>query len=117
MKVFRTIAVGVGVLICWTLVSLVGRREANFYLMVVAVIGLPALYWMRRPLIWTALVLSTIAFAITLSPIDLKIQQSGKREIGVKPAYYGRYCNSAVAACYGDVVLRNDPRYALVISP
>jgi hypothetical protein len=117
MKVLRTIAVVFGVLIFWILVNLLGRRDANFYVMVIAVIVLPAMYWMRRPLTWPAIVLAAIAFAITLSPIDLKVQQTGKREIGVKPAHYGRYCNPAVAACYGDLVLRNDPRYALVISP
>jgi hypothetical protein len=117
MSVLRTIAIMLGVLVFWIIMSFFGRREANFYLMVVAAIVLPVLYWMRRPLTWPALIFSAVAIAITLSPIDLVVQQTGKSEIAVMPAYFGRGCDRSAAACYGDVLHRNDPRYALVISP
>ena len=116
MKVLRTIAVVVGVHIFWFLVSvLVGRREANFFLMIIASIILPVMHWRHRPLTWTALVLSVIAFAIALSPIDLTVQPGMREIISVKPVSYGLVCKPDTV-CYGCIHWPSDPAYAVVIS-
>jgi hypothetical protein len=56
MSVLRTIAIMLGVLAFWIIISLFGRREASFHLMIVAAIVLPVLYWMRRPLRWPTVI-------------------------------------------------------------
>jgi len=106
-----------GVLVSWIGLDLFSPRYVYLYLLLIAAIVLPLARWMRWSVRSLALLLSGVALAFALSPIDIIVQSTGRREVALMQVIFGLGCDPGTAACYGCIGWHNAPRYAVVLSP
>jgi hypothetical protein len=116
LRGLHTVGILATTVAAWLVVASLSQRMALFYVMLAAVSVLTLLRLRNRRVLRPGLAFLAIALGIAVSPVDFLVQSTGRRELVMLPASFGDACDPSATACYGCIVGRNPPRYALVLS-
>ena len=114
-KLAKALGVVAGVLAIFLSISTFSSRYSLYLWFLLAVLFLPLAFWFQSGFVKWCVAFSVVAVSLAISPIDLTIQHSGKRSVGLLPISYGFACEPGTA-CYGCIIPPNPPRKALVLS-